>query len=139
MASKGSNKHYLQLGEEYRDNIRKATPVDTTETYAQQQERIKRLEANPEEWFKYYFPNFAYAEPAPFHKRSTKAVLAHPEYYIVRAWSRELSKSTRTMMEVLYLTLTKQKKNVILVSNSYDNAVRLLLPYKSILENNALS
>lgn len=58
------------------------------------------------------------------------------EYYLVRSWARELSKSGRTMMEVLKLTLTGKKQNVLLVSNSYDNAERLLMPYMMILERN---
>ena len=134
--AKLTDKDYLRLWDKLKNNIRNATPIDTSETYAEQQKRIKRLEADDEAWFKHYFPNFAYAEPAPFHKRATKRVMTHPEWYEVRAWSRELSKSTRTMMETLKLSLTKKKKNILMVSNSYDNAVRLLLPYKSILEAN---
>src|SRR5690606_30958260 len=88
-----------------------------------------------ETWFAYYFPNFYTSEPADFHKKSTKLVMSNPELYLVRSWSRELAKSARTMMETLKLTLTGHKKNVLLVSNSYDNAVRLLLPYKNILES----
>lgn len=47
--------------------------------------------------------------------------------------SCELSKSGRTMMEILKLAITG-KKNVLLVSNSYDNAERLLMPYMIELE-----
>ena len=52
------------------------------------------------------------------------------------SWSRELAKSTVTMFIVMYLTLTGRKKNVILTSNSKDNAVRLLDPYRANLEAN---
>lgn len=109
---------------------------DPYESVADRKKRIDRLEADPEAWFAYYFPNFYTATPAPFHKRATRRVLEHPEWYEVRAWSRELAKSARTMMEVLYLTLTGKKRNVLLVSNSLDNAVRLLAPYKAALEHN---
>ncbi len=122
--------------------------------------RIARLEANPEEWFKYYFPNFAWALPADFHTQATSRILNNPEWYEVRMWSRELAKSTRTMMEVLYLTLVGhtikspphidhsvpnipysranriRKRYVLLISNSLDNACRLLMPYKANLEVN---
>ena len=40
------------------------------------------------------------------------------------------------MFEVLYLAMTGKKKNILLISNSADNAERLLLPYKGILERN---
>lgn len=134
--AKQNDKLYLEQWNEFRDNTLKATPVDLTENIAQKAKRIAYLEENPEEWFKYYFPNFYTAEPAPFHKKSTKLVLNNPEYYIVRSWSRELAKSARTMMEVLNLGLTGKKKNILLISASYNDAERLLLPYKTILECN---
>ncbi len=131
-----SDKNHLQDWQEFRDNSLKATPIDLHETPAIKAKRIKFLEANPEKWFKYYFPNFYTAEPAPFHIKATKRVLDNPEWYEVRSWSRELSKSGRTMMEVIYLALTGKKKTILLVSATYDDAERLLLPYKRILEIN---
>ena len=106
------------------------------ETETQRRERLVRLEADTEAWFKYYFPKFTYARAAPFHLAATRRILVHPEWFEVRLWSRELAKSTRTMMEVLYLCLTGRKKYVLLISNSLDNAVRLLEPYKLNLESN---
>ena len=131
-----SDKNYLALWQEFRDNTLKATPIDINETASQKVNRIKKLEANPEAWFKYYFPNFYTSEPAPFHIKATKRVLLCLEWFEVRSWARELSKSGRTMMEILYLVMTKKKKNIIMTSSTYDNAERLLLPYKSILESN---
>jgi hypothetical protein len=113
-----------------------STPLDANETTADKLKRIAWLEARPEEWFKYYFPKYCSAEPADFHKRATKRVLNNPEFYEARPWSRELSKSTRTMFEVLYLTLTGKKRNVILTSDSETNAERLITPYKINLEKN---
>lgn len=126
----------LRYWEQYKKNIMAATPVDTSETPTQKRARIERLIANPEEWFKYYFPNYSYAEPALFHKRATKRWLSNDKWYEVRAWSRELAKSTRAMMEDLYLLLNKQAKVKLLVSFSYDNACLLLKPYKLNLEAN---
>ncbi len=137
MAKKKSDKQIWNDWKEFRENTRRATPIDLNETAIQKLKRIERLERNPEQWFAYYFPNFYTSKPAPFHTRSTRRALKNMELYLIRSWSRELAKSARTMMEVLYLILaTKQKKNVILVSNSLDNAMRLLAPYKSILEVN---
>jgi len=79
--------------------------VDTTEPIEVQKARIAQLEADPEAWFKYYFPSFATCEPAPFHKQATKRLLEHERWYEVRSWSRDLAKSTRSMMEVIYLAL----------------------------------
>lgn len=131
-----ADKQALKYWDDYRRQVLQSTFIDLTETAIQQKKRIERLEANPEEWFKYYFPKFAFAEPANFHIAATKRILNNKRWYEVRAWSRELAKSTRTMMEVLYMTLTKMRYNVLLISNSLDNAERLLKPYKINLETN---
>ncbi len=140
--------------EDTRQNLKDATPVKA-ETLEEKRERIAMLEADPEEWFRYYFPKYYYSEPAQFHIDATMRVLQHPEWYEVRIWSRELAKSTRTMMEVFYLVFVRRlhpsrifgtlsegeaavqkKKYVLMISNSLDNAERLLYPYKLNLECN---
>ncbi len=63
-------------------------------------------------------------------------MLSNPEWYEVLSWSRELAKSTVVMFAVSYLVLTGKKRNVILTSNSYDNAQRLLEPYRAQLDSN---
>lgn len=131
-----TDKKYLEDWNRFRENISKATPIDLDERPQDKKKRIERLEKDDEAWFAYYFPNFYTSEPAPFHKRSTKLVMNKPEYYLVRSWSRELAKSARTMMETLKLILTKKKKNLLMVSDSKENAMRLLLPYKVNLESN---
>lgn len=136
MAKRISDKEYLEQWREYCENLDNATPIDLNETAAQKLKRIKELEADDEKWFAYYFPQYYTSEPAGFHKKSTRLVMSKAELYIVRSWARELSKSARTMMEVLKLTMTGKKSNVLLVSNSADNAERLLLPYKANLERN---
>ncbi len=132
-----TDRQYLKDWEAFKQNINKATPIDLSETPAQKEKRKERLEAKPEEWFKYYFPNFYTSEPANFHKSSSRRVINNPEWFEARIWARELAKSARTMMDVIYLTVAKKTKhNVLMVSNNYDNAERLLLPYKSIFEAN---
>lgn len=128
--------------------IMDSTAIDEEEQEEERSKRVQRLEADPEAWFKYYFPRFAFAPPAGFHIAATQRVLDNNEWCEVRLWSRELAKSTRTMMEVLYLTLVghatiengelirNRKRYVLLVSNSLDNAIRLLMPYKANLDYN---
>lgn len=127
---------YLKLWQEFRDNIYKSTPVDLTETAADKTKRMRRLEKNDEEWFRYYFPNFYTSEPAVFHRKSTNWVMQRDELFIVRAWSRELSKSVRGMMEDMKKIMMGRIHNKLMVSNTNDNAVRLLLPYKVTFESN---
>lgn len=120
----------------YRRQVEKMTFVDMDENPYQQKKRIAYLEAHPEEWFKYYFPNYYRCEPAPFHVAATKRWLTHERWYEVRAWSRELGKTARSMMEDMYLLLTGRAKVNLIVSNSLDNAIRLLTPYRIHLEAN---
>lgn len=134
--AKQSVKKHIENWESFRNNIAKSTPVDLHESEIQKKKRIAALEADPEKWFAYYFPSYYTAEPAPFHKKATKRVVENPEWLEVRSWSRELAKSARTMMEALYLSFTKKKKVWLMISNTEDNAKRLLLPYKNILESN---
>lgn len=122
--------------DEFVQDMNRDAPVHSNETEREKRKRVAELETDEEAWFKYYFSNFYTSEPAPFHRKATKRVMSNAEFYEVRAWSRELSKSGRTMMEVLKLTLTGMKRNVVLTSNSKDNAERLLRPYKVLLEKN---
>jgi hypothetical protein len=139
-----NDKQELALWLEFAEGIRNSTPIDTSEKPQDKIKRIARLEADPEEWFKYYFPKYAGAPPAAFHKEAAKRVIDNPEWYEVRNWSRELAKSTRTMMEVMYLALVgnlvdgkrRRKQNVLIISNSKDNADRLLLPFQINFESN---
>lgn len=118
--------------------------IDEQESDAVKKDRIRLLEAEPEDWFRYYFPKYVYADPADFHKEATGRILKNEEWFEVRLWSRELAKSTRTMMEVFYLVLVghmrdserRKKKYVLLISNSLDNACRLLMPYRANLQYN---
>lgn len=134
--AKLSDKKHIDKWSLFKDNIAKSTPVDLHETQIQKRRRMDALEADPEKWFAYYFPSYYTAEPAPFQKKATKRIVANPEWMEVRSWSRELAKSARTMMEALYLSFTKKKKVWLMISNTEDNAKRLLLPYKNILESN---
>lgn len=117
-------------------SMNRDAPINLQETEQEKRKRIKALEADNEAWFKYYFSKYYTSEPARFHLRSTKRIMNNAEWYEVRAWSRELSKSGRTMMEVIKLCMTGSKRNVVMTSNSKDNAERLLLPYKIFLESN---
>ena len=136
--SKAEDVKALNEWDEYRRSLERATVIDLSETEDEKIKRIADLErpGNYEAWFKYYFPNYYYADAAEFHKKSTKYLLAHSECYIVRAWSRELAKDTRSMMEIIYAALTKKKRSVLLISSSSDKAVKLLKPFKINFESN---
>lgn len=130
------NKRQLSFWDRYYCDVESADPVDYAESSEAIQARKKRLEAEPESWFKHYFDKYCTAEPAPFHKRSTRRVLNNPEWYEVRPWARSLAKTGRTMLEALYLSLTGKKKMWLVVSATNNAAVNLLNPFKLAFERN---
>lgn len=117
-------------------SIKESSDINTSDSVADIETRKKRLETDDDAWFKYYFSQYYTCEPAAFHKKATKRIMRNNRWYEVRAWSRELAKSARSMMEIIKLALTRKIRNVLLISNSADNAERLLLPFMANLEEN---
>lgn len=117
-------------------SIKESADINPSDSTADIETRKKRLEADDEAWFKYYFSQYYTCEPAAFHCKATKRIMSNSRWYEVRAWSRELAKSARSMMEIIKLALTGKVRNVLLISNSADNAERLLLPFMANLEEN---
>lgn len=122
--------------EQLKADIERETPVDYSMSHAERQKHRRWLEDHPVEWAKFFFPNYAKCEFADFQKRAIRRILAHDEWFEVLSWARELSKSTITMFIVSYLVLTGRKRNILLTSNSKDNATRLLDPYRANFESN---
>lgn len=135
------DKAALRSWDEFRDSVRKSTPVIKDETYQQKTERIKRLEANPQAWKQYYFPKYFTSRSPKFHiDASTRLVgnfLALGHWYEVRHWARGLSKTTTLMFDILYLVLAKKKlKNILLTSSTYDAACNFANKYMVELDSN---
>jgi hypothetical protein len=126
----------LREWEELKENIKNATPVDASMSPAEIEKHRVYLEKHPIEWIQYFFPKYAKYPFAPFHIKAIHRIINHPEWYEVLSWSRELAKSTVCMFIVMYLVLTRRKKNVLLSSDSETNAIRLLSPYRANLESN---
>lgn len=133
---KVTDKQAFNSWENYYKNFISAVTADQNETENEKKDRIKRLEADFEEWKKYYFPKYCYAPAAPFHKKGSKRIINNPEWYESRVWARELAKDAVCMMETLFQALTGKKKNILLISNSQDKAGELLEPYRINLEKN---
>lgn len=126
----------LRDWDQYKEDIANSTPVEKNMSHAEILKHRKYLEEHPIEWIRFFYPHYAQYEFADFHKRAIRRILAHDEWFEVLSWSRELAKSTVTMFIVSYLVLTGRKKNVIITSNSRDNATRLLDPYRANFEAN---
>lgn len=135
-----STKNALIDWEKFRESIRKSTPVDLTESVSDKKKRIAALEANPQEWKKYYFPSY-FKYPSPqFHLNASSRLLTkfaqNGHWYEVRNWARGLAKTTTTMMDVLHLVLTGKLRNIIYTSSTYDAAEAFLSKYQVQLDSN---
>ncbi|MDR2890752.1 MAG: hypothetical protein LBV18_04000 [Alistipes sp.] len=133
---KQTDRDALREWEQFKDDIRRATPVDPDMSPADIERHRAELEKKPVEWMRFFFPAYAKYAFAKFQVKAIIRLIKNGEWYEVLSWSRELAKSTICMFIVLNLTLTGKKKNVLLTSNNKDNAVRLLAPYRANLEAN---
>lgn len=131
------DKQAIQGWDNYLKALQKDTAIDTSMCYAEKEKKLRYLENHPLLWMKEMFPNYAKYEFAEFQKKAIKRLIYSPKnWYEVLSWSRELAKSTIVMFIVLFLILTGKKKNIILCSNSSDNAIKLLSHYRAQLEAN---
>ena len=130
------DKKQIQYWQQYRKNLLSATPTDNL-SFGELYKSRSCLEKDIILWCQFFFPTYASSPFAVFQKRFLRRITSSLEYYQVLSWSRELAKSTITMFAVLYLTLTGKKRNVLLASNSLDNAIRLLEPFRANLDSNS--
>ena len=126
----------LQRWAEHHKALAADVPVDDSLSKRDIEKKRAELEKSPVEWIRYFFPNYAKYPFAPFHIRAINRIIAHPEWYEVLSWSRELAKSTVAMFICMYLALTKRKKFFVLASATETSAIRLLAPYKINFESN---
>ena len=129
------DKKALQEWEAFRDNIRRETPTEMLSD-AELARKRAYLEAHPVEWMKYFFPNYASCDFAPFQISAINRVFKNDEWFEVWSWARELAKSTVAMMLELGLMLTGRKRYLMMVSATQEAAIRLLAPYRANLEAN---
>lgn len=133
---KAQDKLALKRWEEYHKSFTADMPVEEFSSRREIDARRAKLEADPIEWIKYFFPKYAKYESADFQKRAVRRIIKHDEWYEVLSWSRELAKSTTAMFIIMYLTLTGKKKFCALASANETAAIRLLTPFKINFESN---
>lgn len=123
--------------QEYHRALKRDKAVDNL-SLAERRRKLEHLEKHPVEWIKFFFSEYCKYPFASFHIRAINRICSNPEWYEVLSWSRELAKSTVLMMCHMYLICTGKKRNMLLVSNTNENAVRLLDPYRKAFESNSL-
>lgn len=132
-----SERRQIQKWDDYVKNLVDAIPVPT-ESITVKSARIARLLGDFEAFCKYYFPKYATSDFADFHLEFAKEIVENDKIYSVRAWAREHGKSvTAGLFLPIFLMFNKKMYNMLLVSNSYDNAEDLLMPIMLNLESNA--
>ena len=137
MATAFEERRKLKEWNEYVESIRAATPVDISMSESEKLRQKRHLESQPVEWMEYFFPMYAKHQFAKFQVKAINRIIDNPEWFEVLSWARELAKSTIVMFCVLFLVLTGKKRNVILASATETSAIKLLAPYRAILEGNA--
>lgn len=123
--------------QEYYNALKRDKAVDELSPI-ERMRKLEKLEKSPIKWMQFFFSEYCKYPFTQFQVRAINRICTKGEWYEVLSWSRELAKSTITFMAVMYLVATGRKKNVLMVSNSHDNAVRLLEPYKKTFESNSL-
>ena len=83
--------------QQFVEDTKKATPPERLTT-AEKDRKKAYLEKHPVEWMQYFFPNYASCPFASFQKEAINRICRNPEWYEVWSWSRELAKSTISMM-----------------------------------------
>ena len=134
--SKQTDKQSLELWIKFHEGLAKGVPVDESLSRREIERQRAELEKDPIAWIKYFFPEYADSEFAPFHLKAIKRLIEHNNWYEVLSWSRELAKSSIAMFVLMYLALTKRKHFFVLASATIDAAERLLTPYKTNFESN---
>ena len=123
--------------QEYYNALKRDKAVDELSPI-ERMRKLEKLEKSPIKWMQFFFSEYCKYPFTPFQVRAINRICTKGEWYEVLSWSRALAKSTITFMAVMYLVATGRKKNILMVSNSHDNAVRLLEPYKKTFESNSL-
>jgi hypothetical protein len=134
---KPKDRRAVEEWDAYLADIRANTAMELDMDYAGREKRRLQLEKHPLKWIKEMFPDAAKYDFAPFQEKAILRILEHGDnWYEVLSWSRELAKSTIVMFVAFFLILTGRKRNIILCSNSKENAVELLEVYRGHLEAN---
>lgn len=134
--SKAGDKQAIKEWEALITSIKEATSINPEDSQAEIMQRRRRLEADRDQWRRYYFSQYYTADPAPFHLKAADRFRSRSRMYEVRVWARELAKTATTMMDLVEGTIHGLIHNVLYISNTYDNAERLLAPVKAEFEAN---
>lgn len=117
--------------------IAQATFINIVEKPDEKELRIKLLEKEYTSWFEYYFPNYAKAKCASFHKKTANKIISNPVIFMLLNWFRGSAKSVHICMGIpLFLMVTDRLKFMLLVGQTEKKALKLLSGIQAQLKYN---
>ena len=131
------NKARLAYFEEKCRRIAESTGNEFFETEGDKQKRVKNLLKDYEKFCRYYFPLYCKGPMAQFHLKLFKWAMKNWGVVILLQWYRGFAKSTHAnLLYPMFLYFKKQLQGMVLVSNNFDLASRLLYDIKANFEHN---
>lgn len=134
------NKTAEKLLRDYEEHCRKieqSTTININETPADKLKRIKRLEQDYVAWFEYYFPMYAKAPCAPFHREFANLIISNPIIDILLEIYRSGAKSVHADMGIpLHLYFKKELRFTLLIGQTVDKAKKLISDIQAQLQYN---
>lgn len=118
-----------QIGnyEQHCIHIAKSTAVKFGESAAEKVARMEKLESNYIDWFEYYFPTYAKAKCAWFHKDFADRIIDSNEIYELLEIYRSGAKSVHVDMGIpLFLMFTGKMRFMLLIGQTQRKANKLL-------------
>jgi hypothetical protein len=129
-------KQELVNWEKFVKELERNTPVELNENTTQKLERKSLLEADWQQWLKYYFPQYCAKPFTKWQKKYASALLKSGKNFITRKVFRGGAKTTFTQMFVVYLIMTKRKRNILWVSKNQDAAIEMIRVLRLQFEGN---
>ena len=123
--------------EEHCRRIERATQLNLAESPAERAERITCLEGDYIAWFEYYFPTYAKARCAWFHREMAERIIDNEEISILLEMYRSSAKSVHADMGIpLYLMYTGRMKFMLLIGQTERKAQKLLSACQAQIKHN---
>ena len=123
--------------DEHCRRIERATQLNLAESPAERAERIERLEGDYIAWFEYYFPNYAKARCAWFHREMANRIINNEKISILLEMYRSSAKSVHADMGIpLYLMYTGRMKFMLLIGQTERKAQKLLSACQAQIQYN---
>jgi phage terminase large subunit-like protein len=140
MSKAAQRKRAQGLIEAYRQRlaaIKQAGGLRLGESGTDQQQRIKRVLADPVAFAEEYFPHYCQAKSADFHAQAARRILRGKDIRIVLRWARAHAKSVWADVIIpIWLWARGEPMYLVIIGSSFDKAKTLLSDVQAEFEAN---